>query len=54
MQDCSDLGLLIEQLDSPQGEWGLLKYCLTTKNLHLGRMLGREQLKVPIASEIIY
>ena len=32
------------------GEWGLLKYCLTTKNLHLGRMLGREQLKIPIAT----
>ena len=53
MQDCSDLGLLIEQLDSPQGEWGLLKYCLTTKNLHLGRMLGREQLKIPIATHAL-
>ena len=26
------------------------KYCLTTKTLHLGKLLGHEQLKLPISS----
>ena len=50
MQECTSLGALIEQLEFPQGEWGLLKYCLTTKNLHLGKLLGLEQLKLPIST----
>ena len=53
MQDCTSLGALIEHLKFPQGEWGLLKYCLTTKNLHLGKPLGLEQLKRPISTHIL-
>jgi hypothetical protein len=49
-QAYTSLGALIEQLEFPQGEWGLLKYCLTTKNLHLGKLLGLEQLKLPIST----
>ena len=49
MQDCTSLGALIEQLEFLQGEWGLLKYCLATKNLHLGNLFGLEQLKLPIS-----
>ena len=53
IQECTNLGGLIEQLDFPQGdlgEWGLLKYCLTTKSLHLGKLLGLALLKLSIST----
>ena len=50
LHNCTSLGALVEQLDFLQGEWRLLKYCLAIKNLHLGKVLGREQLILPIST----